>query len=385
LPAAVFCCILAWFMGSMVIQIDPGNVDSGAIVKAAAVVDGGGLVGFPTETVYGIAARVNADSLRRLDLIKGRDSSKPYTLHIGRPEDVGKYVPSIGLRAAKVMKNAWPGPLTIIFELKGGDIELQQRILGGDVYQRLYPGNSIGVRCPDNAVAAALLQAAKYPVVAPSANMAGDPPALDANEVLDRVGGKIDLILDGGHCKYGKSSTVARVGTRGVEIVRGGIYSEADLKRFSQISFLCVCTGNTCRSPMAEGLLRKYLAEKLDCEVDQLGGMGYKVASAGILNMEDAPASSESVVACAAKGVDIGSCTSQPLSRRLIAESDCIFAMERMHQARAVALSAEAADKCVLLADNDIPDPIGQRQSVYDKCADMIEDAVKKRIGDLIL
>ncbi|MHC4742639.1 MAG: L-threonylcarbamoyladenylate synthase [Planctomycetota bacterium] len=372
-------------MGCKVLHVDSRDVDSGAVSEAARVVDGGGLVCFPTETVYGIAARVREDSLCRLDEVKGRDPSKPYTVHIGRREDVGRYVPAIGAKAGKVIENAWPGPLTIVFELGAEDLEKQRNALGEDVFGRLYRGNAIGVRCPDNAVAAALLEAAEHPVVAPSANAGGDPPAVDGQEAFSRVGDQVDLLLDGGPCKYGKSSTVAVVNNRGVIILRGGIYSEEELKAYSQINVLFVCTGNTCRSPMAEGIFKKYLAEKLGCAVDELGDMGYKVASAGLLDMQGGAASSESVAACAARGVDIGSHKSQPVSPGLVCESDFIFAMERMHQARVVALSADAAGKCILLADENISDPIGQRQSVYNKCADAIEDAVKKRIGELIV
>ena len=372
-------------METKVIQVDSVNIDLAKIADAAAVVDGGGVVGFPTDTVYGLACRVSGESLARLDVLKERDSNKPYTLHIGRPEDVGGYVPAVGLKAGKVIEKAWPGPLTIVFELDQEGLAVQRGVVGGDVFEGLYRGNSIGVRCPDNAVAAALLEETRYPVGAPSANAEGERPAVDAQEVLASLDGKIDLVLDGGPCKYGKSSTVAKIGKDGVEILRGGIYSRAELDAISEIRFLCVCTGNTCRSPMAEGIFRKYLGEKLGCEVDRLGDMGYKVSSAGLLDMGGAPASSESVNACAARGVDISSHRSQQLTAELIDESDLIFAMERMHQESVKAFCADAAEKCVLLAEDNITDPIGQRQAVYDGCADLIEDAVKKRIGELLL
>lgn len=372
-------------METKVVKLDFGNIDSAKIKAAAKLVDGGGLVAFPTETVYGIACRVAADSLARLNCIKEREPSKPYTLHISRPDEIGRYVGRIGLRAAKLIANAWPGPLTIVFELDANDIRRQQGSLKREVFEGLYRGNSIGVRCPDNPVAAALLERTRHPVVAPSANMAGEAPAADAEEIVASLGGKIDLVLDAGPCKYGKNSTVVKTGKQGVEILRGGVYSEAEVQAFSEVKFLCVCTGNTCRSPMAEGFFRKYLAEKLECAVDQVGGMGYKVASAGLLDMAGSSASIESVAACLARGVDIASHKSQPLSLGLIEESDRIFAMERMHQARVVALSPEAAGKCVLLAENDITDPVGQRQAVYDNCADLIEAAVTKRIGEFLL
>ena len=376
------------FVGEMktkVVKLDSENVDSAQIKEAAEVVDAGGLVAFPTETVYGIACRVAADSLARLDGIKNRDASKAYTLHISRRDEIGRYVPTMGLRACKLIEKAWPGPLTVVFELSAEDIEKQRARLGQEVFEGLYRGGSLGVRCPDNPVAWALLEQTRHAVVAPSANPGGASPAVDGREALEMLDGKIDLVLDGGLCKYGKSSTVVKIGKQGIEILRGGVYSNSEIEGYSQVKFLFVCTGNTCRSPMAEGIFREYLAGKLHCAVDQLGGMGYKESSAGLLDMGGASASTESAAACSARGVDISSHRSQPLSLELIEESDRIFAMERIHQARVVALSPDAAGKCVLLAEDEISDPIGQGKAVYDRCADLIDEAVKKRIGELVL
>ncbi|MBN2137038.1 MAG: threonylcarbamoyl-AMP synthase [Sedimentisphaerales bacterium] len=373
-------------MKTKIVKLDAANIDLGQIIEVAELVDRGGLVAFPTETVYGIASRVKGDSLARLSNVKGREPSKPYTLHISRKEEVGRYVPTIGMRAGRLIEKAWPGPLTIVFELNGDDIERQRQRLKDEVFKGLYRDNCIGVRCVDNAVAGALLERTGNPVVAPSANHAGQSPAVDADEVAAALSGQIDLILDGGSCKYGKSSTVVRISGGEVEILRGGVYSDAEIEDFSQVHFLFVCTGNTCRSPMAEGIFRKYLAEKLNCEVDALGEMGYKVMSAGVLDMVGSPVSRESAAACAARGVDIQGHRSQPLSRKLIEESYLVFAMERMHQARVLALCPDAAGKCVLLAGkHNITDPIGQPQAVYRKCADLIESAVKKRIGELVI
>jgi protein-tyrosine phosphatase len=369
-----------------VVKLDAGRIDLAAIKEAAKLVDSGGHAAFPTETVYGIACRAESTVLAKLDKVKGRSSGKHYTLHIAEKSDVDKYLLAVGLRAQKLITKAWPGPLTIVFELDAKAVEKQQSRIEEDVFKNLYKDNSIGIRCPDNPVARMLLRETKSPVVAPSANLAGQQPAADGDAVLAQLAGKIDLLLDGGPCKYKRSSTVVRIGKKGLEILRPGVYRQAEVKMMSAVQFLFVCTGNSCRSPMAEGMFRKYLAEKLQCKVDQLDKMGYKVVSAGVMGLSGMPASPEAIAACASKGINIKAHKSRALSRQLVDESDFIYAMGQTHCERIAAFGPEAARKCVLLAVNqEIADPIGQSQQFYNSCADLIKAAVEKRISELVI
>ncbi len=372
-------------METKVLKLDAAKVDTAKIKEAAEMIDAGRLVAFPTETVYGIACRVKADSLSKLNNLKNRTTEKYYTLHISKKSDVGKYVPTIGLRAQKLIRSAWPGPLTIVFEMDNQDIARQQGVLEKDVFENLYKDNTIGIRCPDNEIASKLLEMTANAVVAPSANITGRPPCIDAEDVLAQISGQIEMVIDGGPCKYQKSSTVVKIGKMGFEILRPGVYSQRDLEAMSLVKFLFVCTGNTCRSPMAKGIFSKNLAEKLQCNVDQLAEKGYKVLSAGTMGMSGLPASAEAITVCAAKGVDIRSHKSCALSRQLIEDSDIIFVMGQSHRETVLSLSPQAGDKCLLLAGKDIPDPIGQSQQVYNNCAELIEEAVKTRISELII
>jgi L-threonylcarbamoyladenylate synthase len=374
-------------MQTKIVKLDPEKIDSVEIKEAAQVIDAGGLAAFPTETVYGIACRVENNSLAKLNDIKGgRGADKYYTLHIGRKADVEKYVPTIGLKARKLIKNGWPGPLTIVFELAKSDIKKQRKGLKKEVFENLYKDNSIGIRCPDNAIAVMLLQGTKWPVVAPSANKAGQPPAINAEQVLAQFSGQIDLLLDGGPCKYKMSSTVVKMGKGRLEILRAGVHSQSELEAMSEVKFLFVCTGNTCRSPMAAGIFHKNLAEKLGCGVDLLDKIGYKVSSAGVMNMAGSPASAEAIAACADKGINIKNHKSRILTQQLVEESDFIFVMTQTHCQQVIALKPEAADRCILLGKaQEIADPVGQTQQVFNNCATAIEKAVKERICELVL
>jgi len=373
-------------MRTQVIKIDPSNIDMDRIREAAGRIDAGALVAFPTETVYGIACRAGGDSLNKLAGLKERSGEKHFTLHIAQPNDARTYVPTIRLSAQKLIQSAWPGPVTIVFELDEQDLDQQKEELEQDVFESLYKSPTIGIRCPDDPVAHQLLSHTVHPVVAPSANLAGASPAVNGEQVLESLSGRIDMVLDAGPSKYGLNSTVVKIGKKGLEILRPGVRSQEHVRISSMVKFLFVCTGNTCRSPMAEGIFRKYLAEKLNANVDEMEKIGYTVESAGMMGSVGFPASSQSVRACAERGVDITAHRSKALTEKLIEESDFIFVMDSVHYESVVSLVPEAAHRCMLLDEKgSVPDPIGQSQDVYDRCADQIEKAVQKRLSELVI
>lgn len=372
-------------MNTEIFRINPDKIDSGLIQKVAVLIDEGNLVAFPTETVYGIACRVSNDAIIKLNAIKNRTADKYYTLHIDKPKKAEDFVPQLGLRAKKLIQNAWPGPLTIVFELASPEIEEQKQKLDSEVFNNLYKDNSTGIRCPDHPVASLLLSLTHYHVVGPSANLASKSPATDAKQVLEAFQGQIPFVIDAGGCKYKQSSTVVKISPKQITILRQGVISGEQIRKMSQINILFVCTGNSCRSPMAAGIFKKYLAHYLNCNVDQLEQIGFNVYWAGTLGISGMPASAEAIEVCDAKGIDIKDHVSSALTEQMIAESDIIYVMTKSHYRQVTEMMPKALNKCFLLAESDIYDPIGQGRQIYEQCGDIIEDAVKKKISELKL
>lgn len=192
-------------MSSQVFVVDGKAPDPGAIAQAAAALKRGGLVAFPTETVYGLGAdATNPAAIEKLNAVKGRPPEKPYSLHLHSAEQVAPFVKGEVPAAAKtLMAKYWPGPLTII--LPGRD------------------GKTVGFRLPDHPVALALFRACGVPVAAPSANRSGSPPPTDAAEVRAALpDGGFDCLLDGGPTRLGRESTVIELVGGRVEVRREG-------------------------------------------------------------------------------------------------------------------------------------------------------------------
>lgn len=207
-------------MKTIVEKVDCNHPEYPVIKKAAVLLQKGGLVAFPTETVYGLGANgLSADACKKIYEAKGRPSDNPLILHIAELSQLDQIVSEIPVAGQKAIEAFWPGPLTIIFP-KADCVPLQ--VTGGL--------NSVAVRFPSNAVAQALIRACGLPVAAPSANSSGKPSPTRASHVEFDLNGVIDMILDGGAATVGLESTILDVTGEKPQLLRPGAITKEMLE-----------------------------------------------------------------------------------------------------------------------------------------------------------
>jgi protein-tyrosine phosphatase len=354
------------------------------VQRACQALARGELVAFPTETVYGLAASALVPAaVERLRHAKGRAEEKPLTLAIRGAAEVGDWVPGLSRLGRRLARRCWPGPVTLV---SGAGVPqgLASR-LPDAVRQRVCPAGTVGLRVPAHEAIHEVLRLLPGPLVLTSANPSGAADATTAEQVLQSVGDRLALIINDGPSQYGQASTVVRINGTGWEVLREGVVTAADLQRLSACMILFVCTGNTCRSPLAEVLCQQLLAHRLGCPPEELPRRGFIVLSAGLAAMMAGEAAPEAVAVAREFGADLGGHSSRPLRPDLVAQADYLVAMTHSHLRTLDAHFGQLGPQPQLLGrdGSDIADPIGCDQQVYRECAQQIRRHLEGFVSEL--
>lgn len=212
-------------MKTEILKIRNKNPEISKIRKAAKIIKNGGIVIFPTETVYGIGAdALNPEAVKKIFKIKNRPSSIPLTVHIAELEILYSIVEEVPDIVEKLVRKFWPGPLTII---------LKKKKIIPDIVTGYLP--TVGIRMPSNEIALSLIKEAKTPVAAPSANIFSHISGISPEDVIEEFSGKVDLIIDGGTPEFGIESTVLDLTKKPAKILRPGALTKEELEKYLEV------------------------------------------------------------------------------------------------------------------------------------------------------
>jgi tRNA threonylcarbamoyl adenosine modification protein (Sua5/YciO/YrdC/YwlC family) len=319
-----------------------------AIAAAADALRRGELVVLPTDTVYGLAASPDVPgAVERLVAAKRRDPERPIPLLAASYEQVRKRGAVFSRRARHLAGRFWPGPLTLVLPV-------------GTARE--------GFRVPNHAVTLAVLGATGGVLRVTSANRSGEPPARDAASAAAALAEHVSLVLDAGPAPGGEPSSVVAAEGDDVHILREGALPRGRI--LARPLALFVCTGNMCRSPMAEALCRQWIGPD----------SGWDMASAGLSALAGLSASDEAIEVMREKGLDLSAHVSQPLTPQGVQTASVLIVMTRAQRTAVVEEYPEAAGKTFLLrafgppgSDPDVQDPVGATVDVYRRVRDDID------------
>lgn len=360
---------------------------AGAVAAAGRDLATGGLVILPTETVYGIFASLRSveavTRLEALTLPKGPGATGiRFAWHAGSMDDVLGVLSLSSRLHERLVRGLNPGPVRFRVELGADGVSRTCGRLGIPT-GLIDNGSDIAFRVVRHEAASGAIRASGAPAVAQRLAAAGWGPDRDVSAALrdgraERAG--IVSVLDDGATQYGRASTsvvLRRDGSYEVESV--GAVEERFVDRQAEVRVFFVCTGNTCRSPMAAAIAQSLVEER------GTPGVRVVVSSAGTSASAGAPASTETVEALRSVGVEAAPHRSRQLTRQALADADVVFAMTRWHVDDVLALDPGAGDRVQLLdaSGEDVPDPVGLSQEVYNRTAERLRRLVAARLEAL--
>lgn len=372
-------------MTAAVIHIEHSEDPRDAVHRAVAAIAQGKIVAIPTETVYGLAASaLNESAVARLFEIKGRAATKGFALAVKSAEDALDYIPEMSLLGRRLARRCWPGPVTLVLDDAHPDSVIVR--LPASVQAAVIQDGSVGLRVPADDIALQILRFTVGPLVLTSANRSGEPEASNAEDIDATIRKQIELVLDAGPCRFGQSSSVVRVNNHSYTVLREGVLNKSALHELSKYLVLIVCTGNTCRSPMAERLLQSMLAKSLGCGPEQLSEKGILVMSAGMAAFPGGRAAREAIETLNQYGIDLSNHSSQPLGEQAVRHADLILTMTQSHMQTLLRQWPAAGPRAfsVRMDQQDIADPIGQPLPAYKQCADEIARSLQPWVDRIL-
>ena len=335
----------------------------------------GQVVLFPTSSTYALAAYAERpEALQRLQKATTVDSWSP-ALGLHDPEGVLEYAKRVGTHGRRLIERSLPGPLAILVE-PADDPDL----LASEARELTTHDGKFTIRVPAHEAIIETLRLLPEPLVL----VDGPPSAATPEGALAAFGMLADAFVDDGPTPFGKLPTVVDVTNHSIKVLREGVIPAGRVKRLTSEIITFVCTGNSCRSPMAEAIFRKMLADSLEVGVDQLADRGFIVQSAGLAAYDGAPAAAHALEVVQEYGASLEDHAAQTLTPQMIQFSDRILVMTREHRSAILSMWPEASGKTAVLGGrSDIADPIGGSEDQYRRCAGQIATHLQQILIDI--
>ncbi len=362
--------------------------------RAGQLLLAGNLVVVPTETVYGVALNLLSDAARQAAHTIRQASAgtlpRHWVLHVPTPEEALSWVPGVSAMGRRLITKALPGPVAFQVKLSPSDAAQAAQRLGAAAAEVLVDG-FLTLRCPDFPITQDVLAAAKVPVAIIGAGSPGGAQGgvFELSDLPENVASQVAGAVDGGPTRYRKPSTLVRVDADGpgtFSVVRAGVIDERIIQKLADFTILFVCSGNTCRSPMAAALATRFLADKLKVQPDELPLRHVVVQSAGVHAQRGMRAAREAMDTVKQFGADLAGHFSQPATPDVLRRADVIYTMTDAHRDEILDMYPGAATKTHRLdPDGDVPDPIGAGLQAYRDVAQRLAGIFEHRLGELPL
>jgi L-threonylcarbamoyladenylate synthase len=367
---------------TQVITWQNGTAMDDLVRLAVQTLGEGGLVALPTETTYALAA--NALAPNAVERLKRHQNSGCLTLALADASLILEWLPDLGKAGQRLTRRLWPGPLTLLSGegLPDGKVANLPDPIRGDIKHE----GRLGLRVPDHDAVLQVLRSSSWPVALSCDYDDANSTLISAEEMVQAVGDDLSLVLDDGPSFFKQASTVVEVKGETWTIVREGVLSSKLVEDQAACRIVFVCTGNTCRSPLAESLCKKRLADRLGCSEAELPNRGFVVLSAGLAAMIGEEAATEAVQAARLYGANLEKHASRQATVDLLLQADHVLAMTRGHLDLMAGLSALPGCKPRLLSASgeDIADPIGGDRQVYEQCARQIWYCLNPILDELL-
>lgn len=361
-------------------KVNPITPDIKVIKRAAELIKSGGIIVYPTDTLYGIGVNANNPvAMKKLYELKKRDSKKPVSLMVKTIDQIRYIVGSLTQEETRFIHALTPGKVTIIVEVKKAvQIPYMEHL------------SKIGFRIPKSPLCLRLVSEAKCPITSTSLNRSSDENIMDPGELDAVMQSELDLVLDGGPVRSTNGSTVIDATTSPATILRAGDVPLTEIERKlghkvgtrypSKFMITFICSGNICRSPMAQGILKQIISRtRYRNDVS--------VHSAGILPIEPSPAAMNAIEVAQANEIDLHQHISRPVSVDIMNETNLVICMAWDHYQYLQKKFPTQKRKIILLkqwylqkslVNPSIKDPVGQNIDTFTEVFNEIQVELKR-------